>query len=81
MPLIEVLAMFLTTIGHGLSNRMIQERFQHSSESISRWFEILLDVVCLMAKDIIKPSDPQFKEVPNKIRNDGRYWSYFKDCI
>ncbi|KAL6343447.1 hypothetical protein AAG906_024812 [Vitis piasezkii] len=25
--------MFLTTIGHGLSNRMIQERFQHSSES------------------------------------------------
>ena len=63
MPLIEVLAMFLTTIGHGLSNRMIQERFQHSGKSVSRWFEIVLDVVCLMAIDIIKPSDPQFKEV------------------
>ena len=27
MPLIEVLAMFLTTIGHGLSNRMIKKDF------------------------------------------------------
>ena len=49
--------MFLITIGHGLSNRMIQERFQHSG-IISRWFGIVLDVICLMAKDIIRPSDP-----------------------
>ena len=34
-----------------------------------------------MAVDIIKPSDPQFKEVPDKIRNDDRYWPYFKNCI
>ena len=27
MPLIEVLTMFLTTIGHGLSNRMIKKDF------------------------------------------------------
>ena len=47
VPLIEALVIFLTTIGHGLSNRMIQERFQHSSESVSRWFEIVSDVVCL----------------------------------
>ncbi|RVX11459.1 L10-interacting MYB domain-containing protein [Vitis vinifera] len=70
-----------TFTSHGLSNRMIQERFQHSGESVSRWFEIVLDVVCLMAIDIIKPSDPQFKEVPDKIRNDDRYWPYFKNCI
>ena len=44
-------------------------------------FEIVLDVVCLMAKDIIKPSDPRFKEVLDKIRNDDRYWPYFKNCI
>ena len=60
---------------------MIQERFQYSGESESRWFEIVLDVVCLMAMDIIKPSDPQFKEVPDKIRNDNWYLPYFKDCI
>ena len=57
VPLTEALAIFLTTIGHGLSNRMIQERFQHSDKSVSRWFEIVLDVVCLVAMDIIKPSD------------------------
>ena len=34
MSLKEALAMFLITISHGLSNRMIQERFQHSSEYI-----------------------------------------------
>ena len=60
---------------------MIQERFQHSDESESRQFEIVLDVVCLIAMDITKPSDPQFKKVLDKIRNDDRYWPYFKDCI
>ena len=35
MSLKEALTMFLITIGHGLSTRMIQERFQHSGESIS----------------------------------------------
>ena len=38
VPLTKPLAMILTTMGHGLSNRMIQERFQHYGESISRWF-------------------------------------------
>ena len=81
MSLKEALAMFLITIGYGPSNRMIQERVQHSSESIPRWFGIVLNVICLMANDIIRPSDPQITEVPGKIRNDERYWPYFKDCI
>ena len=34
-----------------------------------------------MAMDIIKPSDPQFREVLDKIRNNDRYWPYLKDCI
>ena len=38
VPLTKALAMILTTMGHGLSNMMIQERFQHYGESISRWF-------------------------------------------
>ena len=73
VPLTEVLTMFLTIIGHGLSNRIIQERFQHSGESVFRWFEIVLDVICLMVMDIIKPSDPDFKKIPDKITNDDRY--------
>lgn len=34
-----------------------------------------------MAFDFLKPSDPQFKRIPKKIRDDERYWMYFKDHI
>ena len=34
-----------------------------------------------MVVDIIKPSDPLFSSVPDKIKNDDRYWPYFKNCI
>ncbi|KAK3221417.1 hypothetical protein Dsin_008442 [Dipteronia sinensis] len=60
---------------------MAQERFQHSGETISRWFEIVLDDVGRMAVDYLKPSDPYFKGIPRKIKDDNRYWPYFKDCI
>jgi hypothetical protein len=32
----EKLAMFIHTIGHGASNRQVQERFSHSGETVSR---------------------------------------------
>ncbi|KAL0549689.1 hypothetical protein IC582_014176 [Cucumis melo] len=73
--------MFLIRLGHSFSNRMVQERFQHSGEIVSRWFNIVLDVICHMVVDIIKPTDPQFKTTSDKIKQDTRYWLYFKDCI
>ena len=60
---------------------MAQERFQHSRKTISRWFGIVLDTVCRMVVDYLKPSDPYFKGIPRKIKDDNRYWPYFKDCI
>ncbi|TYK11643.1 L10-interacting MYB domain-containing protein-like [Cucumis melo var. makuwa] len=54
LPLEKTLAMFLITLSHSFSNRMVQERFQHS--------------------------DPQFKTTSDKVKQDTRYWSYFKDC-
>jgi hypothetical protein len=38
-------------------------------------------VVSRMAIDIINPIDMEFRNVLSKIRNDERYWLYFKDCI
>ncbi|CAL2240641.1 unnamed protein product [Prunus armeniaca] len=81
IPLLEALAMFLITLGHGFTNRMVQERFQHSGETVSRWFGIILEAISRMATDLISPSDPEFKRVPKKIKDDNRYWPYFKDCI
>uniref|UniRef100_A0A9I9E717 DUF8040 domain-containing protein n=1 Tax=Cucumis melo TaxID=3656 RepID=A0A9I9E717_CUCME len=69
----DAIAMFLITLGRGFSNRMVQERFQHSSETISRWFNIVLDVICHMAVDVIKSIDPQFNTTSDKIKQDTRY--------
>jgi hypothetical protein len=38
----EMVAMFLVIVGHGVGNRMIQERFQHSGETVSRHFHRVL---------------------------------------
>jgi hypothetical protein len=77
----ELVAMFLSTLGHGFGNRIVQERFQHSGEMVSRHFTRILMVVSRMAIDIINPIDREFKNVPRKIRDDEQYWPYFKNCI
>ncbi|XLR08277.1 hypothetical protein S83_036215, partial [Arachis hypogaea] len=47
----EMVAMFLNTVGHGVGNRMIQERHFH---------EVLVACLRLSIK-YIKPSDPRFQ--------------------
>ena len=62
----------------GASNRDTQEWFQHSSEIVSRVFKEVLDAMDNLSRDIIKPRDPKFKEVPPQIANDARYMPHFK---
>ena len=69
----EVLGMFLHTIGHGVGNRLAQERFQHSGETVSRYFGEALDAICRLSIDLIKPFDPGFKDIPEEILRDSRY--------
>lgn len=73
--------MFLHTLGHGVGNRSLQEWFQHSGEIVSRCFSQVLDVVCLMTKNIIKPLDPEFTNVPAKILEDPWHMPHFKVII
>jgi hypothetical protein len=77
----ELVAMFLSTLRHGFGNRIVQERFQHSGETVSKYFIRVLMAVSRMAIDIINPIDREFRDIPSKIRDDERYWPYFKDCI
>jgi len=58
-----------------------EERFQHSGETISRHFHSVLEAVCMFAKDIIKHVDPSFRDAPNEILKDAKYYPYFRDCI
>lgn len=80
----KMIAIFLYILGNVISNRLAQEQFQYSGETISRYFGMILQIVCDMWKNLIQPSDQQFKVVPQKIKNDRRYYPYFKviyDCI
>jgi transposase len=66
----ELVAMFFNTIGNGFRNRIVQERFQHSGETVSRHFTHVLMAVSRMTIDIINPIDREFRDVSSKIRDD-----------
>ncbi|CAL2266347.1 unnamed protein product [Prunus armeniaca] len=74
----EMLGMFLNILGQGSANRQAQDRFQHSGETVSRYCSILLDVVCHLAMDVIKPLENAFNTTPKEILQDSRYIPYFK---
>jgi hypothetical protein len=68
----EMLAMFLYTCGGNESNRRVQNRFKHSGETISRKFDEVLNSLMVMAKDYIRPKDPNFRAGHKRIRDDKR---------
>lgn len=74
----EVLGITLYIMSHNESIRATCEQFQYSTETISRYFELCLDVLLSLASKIIKPTDPDFQNTPREIRHDPRYMPFFK---
>ena len=70
---LEMLGMFLYTIGQSVGNRSTMEWFQHSSETVSRYFDKVLDSVCCMSVDLIKSLDPNFITTPKEIYEDLKW--------
>ena len=52
--------MFLYIIALEISNKQVRERFQHSSDIVSKYIKEVLKTVCLFTIDVIKPEDPSF---------------------
>ena len=77
----ESLGIFLFICAGNESNRKGQNRFKHSGETISRKFKDVLNCLMAMAKDFIRPKDPNFHTVHRRIRDDKRAYPQFKDCI
>lgn len=75
----ESVGIFLYMIGQPSSYRNAQEWFQHSSETIHKHFNKVLEVVCKSEKKVIKHVD--LVDSSQYIRDDNQCWSYFKDCI
>ncbi|KAG5228228.1 protein ALP [Salix suchowensis] len=81
MCVLEKVRMFLFTLAVGASNRHVQERFQHSSKTVSRCMKEVLKALCLFAINIIKPTDSDFTNTPIEIAMDPRFMPHFKNCI
>jgi hypothetical protein len=71
----EQLAIFLNVIGHNERNRVIQERFQHSGETISRHFNNVLKAIKSLSREFLQL--PGHTTSP-KILNSSRFYPYFK---
>ncbi|KAI3880060.1 hypothetical protein MKX03_003881, partial [Papaver bracteatum] len=65
-----------TSILTGHQYIMLQERFQHSGETISRYFNEVLRAIMELSKELIKP--PSFSETPAEILNNSKYFPWFK---
>ncbi|XP_028793310.1 uncharacterized protein LOC114760549 [Neltuma alba] len=74
----EQLTIFLNIIGHNERNRVIQERFQHSGETISRHFNNVLKAIKSLSREFLQPHDTT---TSSEILSSHRFYPYFKDCI
>ncbi|XP_024634430.2 protein ALP1-like [Medicago truncatula] len=74
----EKVATFLFIIGHNVRHRVASNRFQHSTETISRNFKEVLRAVCRLGKELIKQES---MELPSRIKNNPKYYPWFKNCI
>ncbi|KAJ4843758.1 hypothetical protein Tsubulata_047051 [Turnera subulata] len=75
----EQVGIFLYIICQNERQRVTGDRFQHSLETISTHFKKVLYAVFSLAKHIIVP--PSFDETLPEIRNNPKYYPFFKNCV
>jgi len=81
MSVPESVGIFLMICGYGVANRLIQEMFNHSGETISRQFHRVLVVVNRLGSDIIKPH-PNYNDGEGYHNpNNPKYLPFFKVLI
>jgi DDE superfamily endonuclease len=72
-------AMFIHAIAHSRSNREVQERFQHSGETVSRHFHAVLQALNRLVPYYIKL--PNHSELPTAISSNPKFYPFFSNCI
>ena len=71
---------FLMTVAHGTSNRVMQDMFNHSGETISRHFHSVLKTLCRMARYYITPAS-NYNDVSFHKPQQSKYYPHFKVII
>lgn len=75
----QQLLIFLYITGQNASNRNAQERFQHSGETISRYFNAVLEALVILAPEYIRL--PNSSTIHPEIHLNDKFYPYFKDCV
>ncbi|XP_043693028.1 uncharacterized protein LOC122643476 [Telopea speciosissima] len=75
----EQLVIFLHTVGHNAKNRVVSHMFGHSGETISRYFNKVLNAIMKLYPLLLKPPSTTTHE--RITSNRKRFYPYFKDCI
>ncbi|KAK1257137.1 hypothetical protein QJS04_geneDACA022970 [Acorus gramineus] len=76
----EQLAIFLHALGHGVSNRVLSERFHHSGETISRHFNAVLKAVVSLKREYINLPENDVQVHPH-VRHNKIFYPYFKNAV
>ncbi|XP_059593678.1 uncharacterized protein LOC104879861 [Vitis vinifera] len=75
----EQVAKFLHIVGHNLRNRTMKFYFKRSSETVSRHFHQVLRAIISLDDVFLK--QPDGLKCPQEIKENTKFWPYFKDCI
>ncbi|CAB4289004.1 unnamed protein product [Prunus armeniaca] len=71
----EMVAVFLNVLAHHKKNRVIQNDFYRSGETISRYFNAVLGAVLCLQNELLKTPEPVHEN-----STDER-WKWFKNCL
>lgn len=73
----EKVAIFLYALAKNASNETLQYEFQHSGETISRYFGEVLDAVTQLTCIYIRPPSLH----PHQILRKPKFHPFFEDCV
>ena len=70
----ESVVVTLVVLGHAEGNRIVQDKSQHSGETVHRHVAMVITLITsVMAANIIKPADHTFQDVLEHIQHSDRY--------
>ena len=76
----EAVGTVLFIVGHNVDYRLTANRFQHSLETIQRWFRRALCAIHALGCLIIRP-DVDVAELPHSLRGNEKYYPWFEVCF
>jgi hypothetical protein len=72
----EHVGMFLKFVGHRWTNRPVGFEFLQSRETVSRYFNVVLDALCVLSRDLIAMRTTQTH--PKISNSPRRFHPYFE---